>query len=139
LLNRIAPDDVVGYVNTQVLSDLLHKLMLAEAAAKGSCGFSAKKLKNWLAGHRQQAGTLTAYQVEFENTLKLGIKVMHITKTILVDTKTERATHGLMTGDSLHLGNMNRHAPAVIDIATHDGDFEHIAGLTVWKPMDVIP
>ena len=55
LLNRIAQDDVVGYVNTQVLSDLLHKLMLAEAAAKGYCGFSAKKLKTWLA-RAQAAG-----------------------------------------------------------------------------------
>jgi len=24
------------------------------------------------------------------------------------------------------------------DIATYDADFEHIASITVWKPMDVI-
>jgi predicted nucleic acid-binding protein len=138
LINRIAHGDVIGYVNTQVLSDLLHKLMLAEAAAKKFCGFGASDLKHWLSANRALAVQLTDYQTRFEDTLDLGIKVMRITKNILVDTKIERAAYGLMTGDSLHLGNMNRHTPAVRHIATHDGDFAHVPGLTVWKPMDVI-
>jgi hypothetical protein len=53
--------------------------------------------------------------------------------------KMERTTHGLMTGDSLHLGNMNRHRVPLRDIVTHDGDFAHVLSLIVWEPMDVVP
>lgn|ERR1019366_5876344 len=139
LINRIAQNDVIGFVNTQVLSDLLHKLMLAEAFTKGYCGFGASKLKAWLTANRNLAANLTDYQTEFENTLNLGIQVLPITAKILAETKNERSQHGLMTGDSLHLGNMNRHTPQLQNIATYDGDFAHIAGLTVWSPMDVSP
>ena len=38
------------------------------------------------------------------------IKVLSINQKMLIETKVERIVHGLMTGDSLHLGNMNRHS-----------------------------
>lgn len=67
------------------------------------------------------------------------IKVLSINQKMLIETKVERIAHGLMTRDSLHLGNMNRHSIPLRDIVTHDSDFAHIANLTVWEPMDVIP
>ena len=137
-MNRVALDEVTAFVNTQVLSDLLHKMMLAEAATKGYCRYGATHLKAWLAANRQMAGNLTDYQTAFENTLALGLKVIRISKQLLVDTKSERTAFSLMTGDSLHLGNMNRHTPQIVDIATRDGDFAHIPTLNVWQPMDVI-
>jgi hypothetical protein len=42
-----------------------------------------------------------------------------------------------MTGDSIHLGNMNRHGNRIRDIVTHDGDFSHVPSVNVWMPMDV--
>jgi len=138
-MTRIANDEVSAFVNTQVLSDLLHKMMLAEAATKGFCRFGAKYLRRWLAANRAQAVNLTDCQTQFEATLALGLKVIRISKKTLVETKVERTTQGLMTGDSIHLGNMNRHVPPVSDIATYDGDFAHIATVNVWSPTDVIP
>lgn len=138
-ISRVARGEVVAYVNTQVLSDLLHKLMLAEAYAKGFIPKrQASALKDKLKVDRALAATLTDYQTQFENTLAIGLRVLQISRKILVETKVERARHGLMTGDSLHLGNMNRHSTPVQDIVTHDGDFAHIPGLTVWEPMDVV-
>jgi len=63
----------------------------------------------------------------------MGIRVKPITRRLLLDTKAERQKHGLMTGDSLHVGSMNRHSSPIIHIATKDGDFGHINGLTVWE------
>jgi predicted nucleic acid-binding protein len=137
---RVASGEVTAYVNTQVLSDLLHKLMLAEACFKGYIAKRrALELKQWLSANRALATNLTDCQTQFENTLRIGLKVLRITKTILVETKTERAAFGLMTGDSIHLGNMNRHSVPLADIVTHDGDFTHVTGLNVWQPMDVTP
>lgn len=137
-VTRVAMGEVTAYVNTQVLSDLLHKMMLAEAAAKGFCAYGTKHLKPWLAANRADAGRLAECQRQLENLLSLGIKVVRISKQLLMETKAERTSFGLMTGDSLHLGCMNRHTPQIQDIATHDGDFAHITTLTVWKPMDVV-
>lgn len=139
-LNRIAAGEVTAYVNTQVLSDLLHKLMLAEACAKAFIpARSAARLRQWLAANRALAVNLTDCQTQFENTLAIGLKVLRITKRILVETRTERADFGLMTGDSIHLGNMYRHSAPLANIVTYDGDFAHVPGLNVWQPMDVTP
>lgn len=61
-----------------------------------------------------------------------------MTGKLLRESKMERVTHSLMVGDSLHLGNMNRHKIPIKDIVTNDGDFDYIPNITVWKPEDVI-
>ena len=137
-IKRIAVGELSAYVNTQVLSDLLHKLMLAEAFAKGLIGkCRAAQLKKALQGNRMIAQSLVDCQSQFEDVLNLGIRVLRISRKLLVDTKDERQNQGLMTGDSIHLGNMNRHANRIRDIVTHDGDFAHVPDVTVWMPMDV--
>ena len=83
-------------------------------------------------------GNLTDYQEQFENTLAIGIRVLSVTGKLLRASKKERVNHGLMVGDSLHLCNMNRCTVPICNIVTHDGDFTHINGIMVWRPMDVI-
>lgn len=137
--NRIANGEVTAYVNTEVLSDLIHKLMLAEACAKGIIRKqNACALKSYIASDRTCIACMPDHQSQFENTLGMGLRVLPVTKRLLVDTKAERARHGLMTNDSLHLGTMIRRGSAVRNIATHDGDFTHILDVTVWRPEDVI-
>lgn len=139
LMSRIATGDVEAYVNTQILSDLLHKMMMAEAEKKGYITKrNASKLKYKLSIDRTINSQLIDYQTNFENLLAIGIKVLRISRKTLVETKLERSNYGLMTGDSLHLGTMNRHTIRLDNIVTQDGDFEHIPGLIVWKPNDVI-
>jgi predicted nucleic acid-binding protein len=138
-IERIARGEIIAYVNTQVLSDLLHKLMLAEARGKGLISEQrAVLLKGLLTSNRTIANTLVDYQSQFENTLRIGLKVLRITRNLMIETRVERRSYGLMTGDSLHMGNMSRHSNPIRDIITHDGDFFHIPNITVWQPMDVV-
>ncbi len=138
-VDRIANDDVNAYVNTQVLSDLLHKMMCAEAVAKGFItNAGAGKMKTWLANNRALASRLRKYQAQFEFLLGIGVKVLPVTKKTLTDSKRERAAHALMTGDSLNICSMVRSKPRLSHIATRDADFGHIPALTVWQPQDVI-
>lgn len=145
--SRVLNGEIDAYVNTQVLSDLLHKLMTAEAFVKGCTrGRSASKLKDYLKVERLKGNPtpLGDYQIQFEDALAMGLKVLPISEKLLVETKFERTSYYLMTGDSLHLGCMNRRilkrrkAP-LCDIVTDDGDFASITGITVWEPQDVIP
>ncbi len=142
-LERIANDEIDAYVNTQVLSDLLHKLMTAEAYQKRCTKHrSAGELKGYLKNNRGNAIPLGNYQTQFENILTLGLKVLPIDEKLLIETKIERTKYYLMTGYSLHLGCMNRRTMKrrkvpLHDIVTYDADFAHISGLTVWEPTDV--
>lgn len=133
---RVARGEIIAYVNTEVLSDLLHKLMLAEAGTKIGKGL-AWQLKKHLSTNRTAIAALPDHQAQFERTLAMGLKVIPITKTLLIDTKQERSTYGLMTNDSLHLGTMNRRSVPLTDIATHDSDFGHIPTITMWEPQDI--
>ena len=142
-LDRIKRGDVEAYVNAQVLSDLLHKLMLSESFEK-KC-YTAKKpnqdsLKNYLRNlhnNPSEISKLTDYQQQFESILSIGVRILPINKTLLRTTKYERQTWHLMAGDSIHLGTMNRYKIPIQHIATHDNDFDHIPGLTIWKPLDI--
>lgn len=138
-MKRIAAGEIVAYVNTEILSDLLHKLMLQEAYQKGCIRESrATLLRQWLARDRNNCKSLVDYQTHFENTLAMGLRVLRIARKHLINSKLERANHGLMTNDSIHLHNMRNHSVLINDIVTHDGDFHHISDVTVWQPQDVI-
>lgn len=142
-ITRIALGEVEAYVNIQVLSDLLHKLMFAEALAKGCTkSTNPQELKKYMKANRGKTIPLTDYQTQFEAILAIGLRVLPINEKLLVDTKLEREKYCLITGDSLHLGTMNRRTikrrrVPLQHIATKDDDFVHIPGLTVWQPNDV--
>jgi len=138
-IERIARGEIEAYVNTAVLSDLLHKLMLHEAKQKGLiAALKAKDLRDHLRRNRNAIGTIPDHQAQFEQTISGGIAVLQVSPKLLKETKRERITHGLMTNDSVHLGNMLYKREPLADIATNDADFEHITDITVWKPTDVI-
>jgi predicted nucleic acid-binding protein len=139
-IERIARGEIEAYVNTEVLSDLLHKLMLHEARQKGfiAAAANAKDLHEHLRRNRNAIGTMPEHQSQFEQTISGGIAVLQVTPKLLRDTKRERISHGLLTNDSIHLGNMLYKREPLADIATYDADFEHINDITVWKPTDVI-
>src|SRR5258708_17452538 len=74
--SRIVNGEIAAYVNVQVLADLLHKLMTAEAFANRCISTrSASKLKEYLKKHRGNSIPLGIYQAQFENALAMGLKV----------------------------------------------------------------
>lgn len=138
-IGRVIRGEIIAYVNTQVLSDLLHRLMLVEAYKKGYIGsMRASQLKTCFQRDRAKAASLEDYQLQFESALAFGLKVLPLTRQTFISTRAERIQYGLLTSDSLHLGTMNYHNVPLRNIVTEDGDFSHIAGVTMWEPMDVV-
>jgi predicted nucleic acid-binding protein len=136
---RIAAEDIKAYVNTEVLSDLLHRLMLAEAHhLRLIRRANPSDMKTCLQFDRTAIQRLPHHQEMLESVWNMGTKILNVTKTLLVKSKRERYTHGLMTNDSLHLGSMVYHRNPIANIATNDKDFTHIPGIIVWEPADVI-
>ncbi len=138
-LRRIAASEITAYVNTEVLSDLLHKMMLAEAFSLNIIRRpQAHLLKQRLNADRGIIANLPDHQVLFESLFVMGLKTVRITKEMLINTKRERSVHGLMTNDSLHLGSMVYHSVPIANLATKDSDFAHVPSITIWEPNDVI-
>lgn len=136
LLKRIATGDVTGYVDTLVLTDLMHKLMLADAFHQGLITTrSASKLRAAFKGDRSLGAKLIDCHKQFRATLQIGLKVRQVSKDLLVKSEVHRQGLALLTGDSVHTEAMLR--ASLADIATHDTDFDHIPGITVWSPSDV--
>lgn len=136
--NRIARGEIIADVDTEVLSDLLNKLMLVEAFNKVLVKKAhAILFKKHLQSNRNALSLISDHQRQFEDTLSIGLKVIRITKSLLIKTKNERSVLGLMTNDSLHLGTINRNNVPLKNIAIYDGDFSHISTITVWAPQDV--
>jgi len=137
--HRLAAGEVVGVSNTEVLSDLAHKLMLAEAQRRGDISkATAKFMKEKLVGDRGCIGRLPEFEVNLERVVQMGMRIVAVSVKLLLETRAERAKWGLMMNDSLHLGTMLRSVPPVADIATRDGDFGHVEGVTKWEPLDVV-
>jgi len=62
--------------------------MLAEAQLKGLIPHRrANELRGRLTADRTIMGNLTEYQVQFENTLAIGIKVLSVTGKLLRESK----------------------------------------------------
>lgn len=137
-LRRIGSGEVTAYVNTQVLTELMHKLMLADAFQQGMITTrSAEKLRQAFNGDRALAAKLVSCHQQFRSTLRIGLRVRRVSKDLLVKSQAHRQGHGLLTGDSLHLETMLR--VGVLNVVTCDSDFANVVGITVWSPTDVMP
>jgi len=139
LMRRIALREITAYVNTQVLADLLHKSMLAEAFSKMLITSpNHQKLKKLFDRDRSAAIRLIDCQRNVEDVIAFGVKILNITRRTIIDSQHERHHYGLMTNDSLHLHTMANHRLPLSHIVTQDGDFGHVGTITVWQPQDVI-
>lgn len=137
--HRLAAGEVLGVSNTEVLSDLAHKLMLAEAQGRGEIArATAKFMKDRLSADRGCVGRLLEFEGNLERVVQMGLRIVTVSTKLLLETRAERVRYGLMMNDSLHLGTMLRSIPPVADIATRDGDFNHVEGVTKWEPLDVV-
>lgn len=130
LLERIAKGAITGMTSTHVIAEAVHKVMVAEAAAKFS--LSRAGLVNWLQNHRQRIQELQQFREACDEFLKLGLTVLAPDSSLLTDAATISQRLGLLTNDSLIVAMMNRNA--VKNLATNDDDFSSIADLTVWQP-----
>ncbi|MDX2041212.1 MAG: PIN domain-containing protein [Acidobacteriota bacterium] len=133
LLERIARGEIKAYITTVILTEVLHRRMMAEAVAKGlvSSGQPLKKLK----AQPHIVAALTDYIIDLEKLLKLPWVITEVTTTDIKASHALRRTHGLLVNDSINLACALR--LGVANIVTHDADFARVSSLTVWEPTDV--
>jgi predicted nucleic acid-binding protein len=132
LLRRCATENVFGVTSLEVINEVTHRLMLAEAVAKG---IVTRQNAAALKGKWRDVATLSDYWTLTSRIFGLNILIVGSDESRLHGAQTVRSRHGLLTTDSLILAAMNEYG--IDRLASRDGDFDHISSLTIYKPTDI--
>lgn len=133
LLHRIEKREVLGFVTTSILAEVLHRRMLAEAVDKGLV--TASKVLQKLKTKPDIISQLTDYIVDIRAILQLPLNLISATSEDIEQSHGLRQTYGLFVNDSINLACALR--VGVSQIATHDTDFDRVDRIKVWKPTDI--
>ncbi len=132
LLQRCAKEEVTGITTLEIVNEVCHRLMLAEAVNSGVITKeSAAALKSKPGAVRQ----LTAYWQQTARIFSLNLLVLTLEEPRIYQAQQERSTHGLLTNDSLLLAAAQSYG--INCLATRDGDFDAIPDINIYKPMDI--
>lgn len=128
---RCAREDVFGITSFEVLSEVLHQLMLAEAVTKGLIARHDWRL---LGRNPKVVRPLYDYWNQVEQILDLNFLILGLGERIFRRSQTVRRLYGLLTNDSLHVAAMEEYGLDLL--ATNDNGFRSIPTLTIYKPTD---
>lgn len=132
LLGRCATEKVLGITSLDVVNEVTHRMMLAEAVGTGV--IKRDSVRD-LRGKWREIAQLTVYWAQTSVIFGLNILVLPSNESRLHRAQTIRARHGLLTNDSLIVAAMEEFG--IHSLATRDNDFDHISELIVYKPTDV--
>lgn len=132
-LYRIAAGEFEAYLTTTIIAEALHRQMLIDAVSKGLVTKSKvlRKLK-------EQPGLieqLTDHSRQIRQLLKLPFTVLPVDSDAIAKSHVIRRKHHLFVNDSINLACARRRR--IVNVATHDSDFNRIASIKVWFPSDI--
>ena len=117
----------------ETVNEVTHRFMIAEAVAKGVITAGGAKA---LRGKFQQIPALTEYWRHTERMLTLNLLFAPVNEIIIRTAQAVRREAGLLTNDSLLVAAMREYGLSYL--ASNDSDFERVAGITVFKPIDLL-
>ena len=131
-LERCSREEVTGISIYEVLHDATHQFMLGEGRQKG---LFTRKGVTYLSEHPEQVKLLSDYWQNTLRLLALNILFLPMEDDIERKAQTERVNAGLLTNDSIIVATMREYG--LTHIASNDGIFDSVAGLTVFSPTDL--
>ncbi len=134
VLARCEGGELNGLTSTIVITEVMHRMMLAEAAFKKLAG--APHILKKLREKPETVCRLADYFVAAQAIFEMGIKVCPLTAELMLNSQVIRARHGLMVNDSLIAATMKE--SGVEALATNDDGFSRIDWITVYKPQDLL-
>jgi len=130
LLERCARQELVGFTSAHVASNVAHRIMILEAMDR--FGWPAAGIGRRLLRHPDDLRQLTRFRQVVEEIPGLGIQVLPITMGHVSAAAAISQQHGLLSGDALVVAVMREHG--IVNLASHDADFDRVAGLTRYGP-----
>jgi uncharacterized protein len=133
VLERCARRDLLGYISTSVLAEVLHRRMVAEAIAQGLV--TARTAVRKLGETPEIVKQLTQYQEDVSKIPHMHLTILPLTLAIVQASAEIRTGEGLLTNDSFVIAFMC--AQGLTQLATANGDFDRVGGIAIYKPADL--
>ena len=133
LLERCARRALLGYTSTPVLAEVLHRRMVAEAIAQGLV--TARTAVRRLGETPEMVKQLTQYPEDVRKIPHMHLTILPLTLEIVQASAEVRKSEGLLTNDSLVVACMREQG--LTQLATANGDFDRVGGMTIYKPTDL--
>ncbi len=130
LLEMAEELEIRAYASTVVLAEVLHKLMITEAAEK--FGVKPHDAVRFLKKRPELISELNKCEAAVGEIPDYNIEILPIEREAIFESGELRKKHNLLTNDSLNLYAMR--ANKLKYIATNDSDFDRVEWITVWKP-----
>jgi len=142
--NRVSPDcvrlvgrckrgEVYGLVSTVSILELCHQAMCEEA---GQTTRRPRVGPDYLKDRPEVVRRLTRYVTLVEDViLRYNLGVIEVSQNDILRSRQVRDRYGLLTNDSITAQILYDYG--IPSIATHDDDFDSIAGIRVFKPSDI--
>lgn len=132
LLKRCSREEVFGITTVEIINEVTHRMMLAEAIAKNIISRDEARL---LRGNPAAIKSLADYWIQTSRIFTLNILILGLEDSRLKRAGQLRAVHGLLTNDSVILAALDEFG--IECLASRDDDFDHVPGITVYKPTDL--
>lgn len=130
LFDRIARQEILGFTSAHILTNVAHRLMTLEAMAK--FGWPATGIASRLKRHYTEIPKLDRHRQAQDEIALMGIHVFPVTQPLVAAAAVLSQQHQLLSGDALVLAVME--ANRLADLASHDGDFDRVPGITRYAP-----
>lgn len=131
-LRRCAAEELYGLTTFEVLNEVTHRLMLAEAM---SAVLIARESASSLARRPEAIRTLSTYWRQVEGIMRLNLLIIPMDESRMRAANTLRAEYGLLTNDSLLVAAMEERG--VVCLASADSDFDQVPHVARYAPSDI--
>ena len=131
-LVRCARREVRGVTTVEVLAEVSHRRMVAEAFEDG---LIPREAASYLQAKRTVVAGLRRYQAFINEILDSNLLILGLDEERFGRSGSLRSLHGLLTNDSLILAAAESYG--IASLATRDDDFDDVPWLTVYKPRDI--
>ncbi len=130
LVERCSTAELTGYTSAHVVSNVAHRMMTVEATDR--FGWPAAGIVRRLLRHPDDFRQLTRFRQAVDEIPGFGIQVVAITMPLVSAAAEISQQDGLLSGDALVVAVMREHG--LVNLASHDADFDRISGLTRYAP-----
>jgi predicted nucleic acid-binding protein len=130
LLLRIENKELQGFTSSQVLGDVVHRVMTLEAASLFNR--SMQGMASWLKQHPAEVQQLSRHRLVVDDLTLIGLQVLPVTGAQVSLAADVSRQLGLLTDDALVVTVMRSHGLTLL--ASHDADFDRVPGLTRYAP-----
>ncbi|MFO0964008.1 MAG: type II toxin-antitoxin system VapC family toxin [Gemmataceae bacterium] len=119
-----------AYTSTHILGEVAHQLMIMEATTR--LGWPLPGITGRLQKHPAEVRKLTRFRQAIDDIPRLGVEVLAVERHWMPLAASLSQLHGLLTNDAISLACMQDRG--IIHLASHDDDFDRVAGLTRYAP-----